>query len=344
MEIDMGWSSSRPKLSAMRRPSFIPLRRIAPLGLALALAVAAPPARAAFPGVPGPIVYPKLNSDGVGDDRGGLFLHGPRVRQKARPLTGVPGDGSPSFSADGRLIVFTGNRDPAGSTGIHVYVVNSDGSGLRQLTSAPSFDANPSFAPNGQRVVFDRRVAGRSHVFAVNVDGSGLRQLTTGNRNESDPVYTPNGRRIVFVGDRDRDARTDQSDIFAMAPSGADPRVLIDGPYTEEEPDTSPNGRRIAFVSNRQPGINIFVAESNGRVLRQLTHNRRSCSSGACNRSPAWAPDGKHIAFLSIGRYNSDLMVMRSDGGGEKEFAGGGTETEGFGTTIGSPGWGPAHL
>jgi Tol biopolymer transport system component len=306
--------------------------------LILAASVATP-APAAFPGVPGPIVYPRELI--TGEVLGGLVLHGPRQSQPPHRLTSNGGDDSPSFSADGKLIAFEGNRDPGpASIGTHIYVVKPDGTGLKQVTSGATFDRDPSFSPDGRRLVFDRRLSGKTYIFSVNVDGSGLRQLTKGNGHDSEPVYTPNGRRIVFASDRDRDAGTDRSDIFAMAPSGADMRVLIDGPYKEEEPDTSPDGRSIAFVSNRQPGINIYVADADGRHVRQLTHNRRNCSSGNCNLSPSWAPDGKHIAFLSVGRFSSDLEVMRSDGTQTKEFANGSTEEEGLGTTIGAPAWG----
>jgi Tol biopolymer transport system component len=318
-------------------------RRVAFALLACALVVGLPAsAEAAFPGKPGPLVYPRVNIDEA-DDTGGLTLHGPRQKQKPHRLTSNPTDEAPSFSANGRFVAFSSVTEPP-ATGRHIYVVDVDGSGLRRLTTGPSFDSSPSFSPNGKQIVFERDPgAGKSHVFAINFDGSGLRQLTNGNFNDSEPVYTPSGKRIVFVSDRDHDVKTDRSDIFAMAPSGANQRVLIDGPYYEKEPDTSPNGRGIAFVSNRRPGINIFVANANGRQVRQLTYNKRDCFSGSCNLSPAWSPDGKHIAYLAVGRYNSDLEVMRAAGGGEKEFSDGGTEPEGFGTKVGAPSWGVAR-
>jgi Tol biopolymer transport system component len=324
----------------MRSMPIMPVGRRVVLVVLACLLVAglAGEAQAAFPGKPGPLVYPRISLNEAGDS-GGLTLHGPRQRQKPHRLTSNPTDEAPSFSANGRLVAFSSIAGPA--PGRHIYVVKADGTGLRRLTTGPSFDSNPSFSPTGKQLVFERDPgAGKSHLFAINLDGTGLRQLTNGNFNDSDPVYTPNGRRIVFVSDRDHDVKTDRSDIFAMAPSGANQRVLIDGPYYEKEPDTSPSGKGIVFVSNRQPGINIFVADANGRQVRQLTHNRRGCFSGSCNLSPAWSPDGRHIAYLAVGRYSSDLEVMRADGSGEKEFSDGGTEPEGFGTRVGAPSWG----
>ena len=175
-------------------------------------------------------------------------------------------------------------------------------------------------------------------IFIVNVDGTGLRQLTEGSSENYDPVFAPNGKWIAFVSNRDHDVKTDRSDIFSMRPDGSRQRVLIDGPRNESEPDISPDGRKIAFVSNRVgPGLHIYVASSNGRRVRALTHNRESCHYTACFFNPAWAPDGKHIALLSVRRYGTDLEVMKPDGSERKEFAIGGVEAEGYGTRIGAP-------
>jgi TolB protein len=315
-------------------------RWIASLALTLvATATVTTPADAAFPGTPGPIAYSHGTASET-SDLGGIFAHGPRRSQSARQLTGDSGDNSPSYSANGRMVVFSGNREPGYPTGIHLYLMNADGSGVRQLTSDDSFDHGPSFSPDGQRVVFARTAgAGHPHIFIVNVDGSGLRQLTEGPYADSEPVFAPNGKWIAFASNRDHDVRTDRSDIFSMRPDGSHLRVLIDGPRNEFEPDISPNGRGIAFVSNRDGGNNIYVAGSSGRHPRELTHSP-TCIHRECYLSPAWAPDGKHIAFLRSSHYDTDLEVMRADGTHTTTFAEAGTEEEGYGSSIGAPSWG----
>jgi TolB protein len=322
------------------------VRRAGVLALATSLMVAAAPAQGAFPGKPGPIVYSKFSDVGA-ELTGGLLLHGPLKSDSPKQLTNDPQDNIPSFSADGRLIVFEGLRDPGESArGTHIYVMKSDGSEIKQLTSGSFYDSNPSFSPNGKQIVFDRGpLQGHvTHIFNVNVDGTGLRQITNEAGSDSDPTFTPNGRAIVFVSNRKSSGRRDRTNIFSMRPNGTQLRVLIGGPREEYEPDVSPNGRSIAFASTRDHGHgpNIFVARMNGSHMRELTHSRHDCFSSACYSHPSWSPDGKRIAYHSGGRYSTGVTVDRVDGRGfSQEYDDGGTEEEGEGDFVGPPAWGP---
>jgi Tol biopolymer transport system component len=308
----------------------------------------AAPAQAAFPGKPGPLVYSKTSAEEVAagiEEGGGIYSHGPRQRDRPQQLTEDTADSAPSVSPNGRLIVFSSNREAPGplAQGRHIFVMKRDGSAVRQLTSGAFYDSNPSFSPNGRKVIFNRSatsLGATSHIFTVSLDGSGLRQLSSGPGSDYDPSFSPNGRVIVFVSNRRPSGRKDRSNIFSMRPNGKRVRLLIGGPRNEYDPDISPNGRKIVFASNRK-GTNLFIARINGRHVRALTH-RRDCLRGGCYSSPAWAPDGKHIAYLTTGTYSSSVEVMRADGRGySKGFDSGGTEEEGFGSYVGPPSWGP---
>jgi Tol biopolymer transport system component len=320
------------------------------LCLAAAAGMAAS-AQAAFPGVAGPIAYQRLAlrepipGSGEISWAGGLFTHGPKRSDHSRRLTNEAKDESPAFSPNGRLVVFASNPGTAASTRPHIYVMKTDGSGLRQLTSGPERDSNPSFSPNGRLVVFDRTTTGDehfSHIFSVSVDGGEPIQITTGaEARDSDPTFAPNGRTIAFVSERESNGAGNRFGIFAMRPDGSRIRPLVNGRGKDIEPDFSPDGRSIAFASDRTHALDIYVAAANGRHVRRLTDARQGCFRGECFHSPSWAPDGKHIAFIAEAHYSSDLEVMRSDGSRVTKFADGGIEESGLGFAIGAPAWGP---
>jgi len=118
-----------------------------------------------------------------------------------------------AWSPDGRKLAFfgKGGRCPIC---FNLYVVNSDGSGLRNLTGklwaagagsggGPTFD--PAWSPDGQMIAFVGLTAGLGEpIYVVKADGSGLRNLTQKPVGAyADPAWSPDGRKIAFVSHRD---------------------------------------------------------------------------------------------------------------------------------------------
>jgi TolB protein len=321
--------------------SFAKLALPAAVLLVLA-ALLAPAAGAAYPGKDGPIAYSFLQIN-EGEDSGGLLSHGPRLKQKPRALTESASDGAPAYSPNGRLIAFEGQREPGATQGSHIYLMRSDGSGVRVLTKGNFDDADPTFSPDAKKIVFERSPVNHlraSHLFEISVSGGEPTQLTTGTGHDTEAVFTPNGHSILFVSERHKASK---EDIYSMRPNGTGVKVLLGGERNELSPDVSPDGREVLFTSSSDKGgaTNLFLAPIDGKGRRPITHRRRNCIMSSCIADPAFSPDGTHIAFLEFGRSSSDLQVMRADGRGHaKEFDEAGTEEEGFGSRIGAPAWG----
>ena len=183
-----------------------------------------------------------------------------------------------AWSPDGRKLAFfgKGGRCPIC---FNLYVVNSDGSGLRNLTGklwaagagsggGPTFD--PAWSPDGQMIAFVGLMgltAGLGEpIYVVKVDGSGLRNLTPKPVGAyAAPAWSPDGRKIAFVSDRDRN-----SEVSVMNANGKGQRNLTRNPAYDADPAWSPDGRKIAFVSNRDSSYGVYVMNADGGGQRRL--------------------------------------------------------------------------
>src|SRR5690349_6604559 len=119
----------------------------------------------------------------------------------------VAGTARAAFPGANGLIAFQVNATTSDGSFIeHIYVVEPDGTGLRDLStvSAPDglvLDANPAWSPDGTKIAFDsnRGGSGATHVFVMNANGTGVHQIT--GQPGSDPAWSPDGNRLAFVRD-----------------------------------------------------------------------------------------------------------------------------------------------
>jgi Tol biopolymer transport system component len=200
----------------------------------------------------------------------------PLVRMPGGPTWGF--SANPAWSPDGRRIAFVSNRDGSDD----IFVVNVDGTGLRNMTRSRGNDHDPVWSPDGRVIAFTghrarpselERAVCRGHcdreeIYAVNADGSGLRRLTRNWKADRGAVWSPDGRKILYER---------RSQVFVMNADGSGQRNLtrsVTRPFASDEGAAwSPDGRKILFVSNRGDGnwFEVYVMNADGSNKRQLT-------------------------------------------------------------------------
>ena len=153
-----------------------------------------------------------------------------------RRLTDRQGpDGGPFFSADGSKIVFRGREIPDGPeyddykrlldeglwrpTELELFVMDADGSNLKQVTNLGGASFGPFWHPDGERIIFSSNFhnpSGRNFdLFIIDEDGSGLERITFGEEFDGFPMFTPDGRTLVFASNRDASAEGDTNVFIA---------------------------------------------------------------------------------------------------------------------------------
>ena len=243
------------------------------------------------------------------------------------------------------VIAFCSDRDGD----YEIYLMNADGSNLRQLTNNDADEWVPTWSPDGTQIAFISQRDGNYEIYVMNANGSGARRLTETVAEEYDPAWSPDGSRIAFWSDVDGDReiyvinqdgsglrqlttnslqddapdwspdgpravfhshRADLSQVYVMNADGSNQRALTRGHL----PDWSQDGTRFTFESLRDGPLEIYSMESDGSDIRRLTFTNTD------NHEPGWSPDGTQIVYVSNhsgSTENYEIIVMNADGSDE---------------------------
>lgn len=286
-------------------------------GILLALVIAQPLSLTAVRDA-----YPHLSPDGRA-----LIFHSNRSGRQAIWIAEADGGnprllfdgggvgsepGTPVWSPAGKYIAFA--MRPAGATDENeseIYVMRSDGSGVRRLTTAPGDDSHPHWSADGRRIFFNSARATPDlkadwtrqwiDIYSMGADGSDVRRHTKCKAVCTYPVPSPDGRSVAhrkalgatgFSWSQEVVQRN--SEVFVTALDGSGSFNLSSSPAYDGWPIWSPDGRWLLFTSNRdqQPNVGqIYAVRPDGSGLKPLT------AGGMSKAQPSLSADGKRLFF-----------------------------------------------
>ncbi len=248
--------------------------------------------------------------------------------QFARRLTDHRKDESvlntaPAISPQGDRVAFFSDRRQY----TDVYILSAlDGKLLRrvirgernvQFESIPSFRSTMSWSRDGRRLALTAKSGGRDVLYVVNADdGHVQKRIELPCEALYDPAWSPVSDSIVVAGvDQGR------SDLWVVdVASGASHRITDDA-YDEKSPTWSPDGTQLAFSSDRLAPVvlhperhqlgfgryGLFTLDLAGGAVRPLL------DTAGDDRSPAWSPDGRLVAFVSDYTGAPNIFVFDRD-------------------------------
>jgi len=225
----------------------------------------------------------------------------------------------PDFSPDGQRLTFCyGTIDGSENAFAEIYVINVDGSGLKQLTNDGLFDCFPRWSPDGSTIIFGRQSPRTQQLVVATMrpDGSDKKELTSPLWAIGRSGFTLDGKRILW--------ETQQagfiSVLWIMDADGTHRKQLTSAPLKAGEVSApAADGKHVVFINNQStpPEVSnaLHVMDIDSGKITRITHP----VGVSHDVLPNYSPDGTKIVFASDRMSTDgslDLFIINSDGSG----------------------------
>ena len=208
---------------------------------------------------------------------------------------------TPVWSADGRAIAYTSYR--RGFPDVFVSFIYE---GRLETPAAGTPDEQnwlPAWSPDGRRIAFTSNRDGNPELYVIDADGGNLRRLTNNPAIDTSPTWSPTGTQLAFTSDR-----SGRPQIYVIGVDGTGIRRMTFESYCDRPTWSPAPFNEIAYSSRTGPGHDIKILELATGAVRQLTFGLGT------NESPAYAPNGRHLAFTSTRSGGKQIFTMARDG------------------------------
>jgi TolB protein len=262
--------------------------------------------------LPGAAANPRVYAHTMADE----------IHQSQRSLRGVART-KLAFASDR-------NRDPVANTVEkrevkEIYVADYDGANQRRITINRTLNITPNWSPDGRAIAYTSYRKTLPDILISNIYVGTLEEPAKGVGQNFLPVFSPDGKQIAFMSNRDgnselyvmnRDGsgvrrltdRTGSPQIYVVAPDGTGLRRLTFESYADRATWSPAPYNEIAFAARTGPGFDIKILNLGDGVMRQITFGEGT------NESPAWSPNGRHLAFVSTRAGRNQVFTVDRDG------------------------------
>jgi TolB protein len=208
---------------------------------------------------------------------------------------------TPVWSPDGRSIAYTSYR--RGFPDVFVSFIYQGR--LERPANGTDRIHNflPAWSPDGTRLAFTSNRDGNSEIYVANADGSGLRRITNHPGIDSTPTWAPTGQQLAFTSDR-----SGSPAIYIVGVDGVGLRRVTSESYCDRATWSVAPFNEIAYTCRSGGGYDIKVYDVASGTSKQITFGEGS------NESPAFAPNGRHLAFTSTRNGKTQIFTIARDG------------------------------
>jgi eukaryotic-like serine/threonine-protein kinase len=253
-------------------------------------------------------------------------------------ITNIPaGACQPDWSPDGLHIVFISpcQAQPNDATGNYkdakLFIINFDGSGLKEIQTVAKGSFDPAWSPDGTRIAYASLIDGFAQIYVYTLADNQVTALTQPSSDvllpdwSRQPAWSPDGSLLLYTS---HSRQNKALQIWIMSDLGQNQTLLINrGPiYWDFLPMWSPDGKTILFEEAQGPQALgwLMLFDYENRATAQAVHWR----SGTLGNQGSFSPDGLWLAYQSVNPacancHNFIIYIVRNASGNTPIIVGG---------------------
>ncbi len=197
--------------------------------------------------------------------------------------------------------------------GYDIFTANPDGSGLKQLTKTPGYDAEATISADGKKIVFTSVRNGDLDIYSMDANGRHIKQLTHELGYDGGPFFSPDRKFVVYRAYHPKSEkeiaeykellgqnliRPSSLEIWIMKADGSDKKQITNLGAASFGPSYFPTGDRLIFSSNQgstggMGNFELYAVNVDGSNLERITY------SDGFDGFPMFSPDGRKLVWAS---------------------------------------------
>jgi len=208
--------------------------------------------------------------------------------------------------------------------GYDIFIADTKGNQLKQLTFNEGYDAEPTVSPKGDKIVFTSTRTGDLELFTMDIDGSNVQQVTYELGYDGGAFFSPDGTKLIFRSSRPKTkneikeykdllaqglVQPTNMELYICNVDGSNLRKITNLGSANWAPFFHPSSKKVIFSSNHKTkhSFNLFMINIDGTDLEQITYDT------VFDAFPMFSPDGKKLVFSSnrnnYGTHDTNLFV-----------------------------------
>lgn len=196
-----------------------------------------------------------------------------------------------------------------------IYICDSDGERVQQMTRDRSLSVSPSLGPGGILMAHTSYTSGYPDVYVTNMTDGDRQRVVSAPGTNSGAAFSHDGTRLALTMTHEGDA-----EIYLTTVTGGRSKRLTESHSVEFSPAWAPDGERLVFCSDATGSPQLYVVPRRGGAPERLATGAVKCTD------PDWSADGRLIAFTAWRGGSPSVALYEMETGGTRTVLGGASD------------------